>query len=136
MKKAMFLGLTLLSFNTNAIEKPGIDTRCFISMDNKIKMRLLTVSAKEWGGGYVQYGEKKSKISIVETKESEETLLEGRPAIVDEEWVEVVDGNINGKYHFTYQGAIFDKIEYISPKGVKFQFKQTDYDYDDCFSER
>ena len=136
MKKEILLGLTLLSFNTNAVENPGINTRCFISMDNKIKMRLLTVSAKEWGGGYVQYGEKKSKISIVETKESEEILLEGRPAIVDEEWVEVIDGKINGKYHFTYQGAIFDKIEYINKKGVKFQFKQTDHDYDDCFSNK
>ena len=136
MKKEILLGLTLLSFNTNAVENPGVDTRCFISMDNKIKMRLLTVAAKEWGGGYVQYGEKKSKISIVETKESEEILLEGRPAIVDEEWVEVVDGNINGKYHFTYQGAIFDKIEYINKKGVKFQFKQADHDYDDCFSNK
>lgn len=61
MKKVILLGLTLLSFNTNAVENPGVDTRCFISMDNKIKMRLLTVSAKEWGGGYVQYGEKNQK---------------------------------------------------------------------------
>ena len=136
MKNIVLVWLTLLPFSSYAIEEPSIDTRCFISVDNKIKMRLLTVAAKEWGGGYVQYGEKKSKISIVETKESEETLLEGRPAIVDEEWVEVVDGNINGKYHFTYQGAIFDKIEYINKKGVKFQFKQADHDYYDCFSNK
>ena len=136
MKKLILLGLFLLSFNINAFENPGVYTRCFISVDNKIKMRMLTVAAKDWGGGYVQYGENKSKISIVEAKQTEEVLLEGRPAIVDEEWVEVVDGNINGKYHFTYQGAIFDKIEYINKKGVKFQFKQVDYDYDDCFSNK
>ena len=107
-----------------------------ISVNNKTKMRLMTLSMHGWAGGYVQYGIKNEKIPVVLTKLSSETLIKGRPPLVDSEWVEVVDGNINGKYHFTYQGAIFDKIEYISPKGAKFQFKQTDYDYDDCFSER
>ena len=136
MKKILLLGISLLSFAANAVESPGVDSRCFISVNNKTKMRLMTLSMHGWAGGYVQYGIKNEKIPVVLTKLSSETLIKGRPPLVDSEWVEVVDGNINGKYHFTYQGAIFDKIEYISPKGVKFQFKQTDYDYDDCFSER
>ena len=50
MKKLILLGLFLLSFNINAFENPGVYTRCFISVDNKIKMRMLTVAAKDWGG--------------------------------------------------------------------------------------
>ena len=136
MKAILFIGLLGLSLYAKSADELSTYKECYVGNNSSLRMRATFIGNKLWAGGFVQYGAKKALISIVRAKHQEETLLEGRPAIVDEEWVEVVDGKINGKYHFTYQGAIFDKIEYINKKGVKFQFKQTEHDYDDCFSNK
>lgn len=132
MNKYLVLVFILLSSICRA-EDVGVDYRCFVSPDGKIKMRMMWTSTVGWVGGYVQYGKNKDKITIVQVNSEEETNDEGRPYAVKSDWVEIIDGKVNGQYHFGYQGASFDNVLYINTKGKKFYFSQALENYEDCF---
>jgi hypothetical protein len=132
--KTMLL-LTILScplFVYAAEPVVSVSSRCFVSQNNKIKIRMFWVSSEDWASGYIQYGEKKTKIPIVQVKRTEEYLVEGRPPAVESEWVEIVDGHTSGKYMLQYQGAVADAA-YINKNGKRFVFAQENNDYEDCF---
>lgn len=132
MKKYLALIFIMLSSVSHA-EDVGVDYRCFVSTDGKIKMRIMWASTAGWVGGYVQYGKNKDKITIAQVNYEEEVSDDGRPYAVNSEWVEIIDGKINGRYHFGYQGANFDNVFYISPKGKRFNFSQALENYESCF---
>ncbi|MFQ2191123.1 hypothetical protein [Aeromonas jandaei] len=123
MNKYLVLVFILFS-SICCAEDVGVDYRCFVSTDGKIKMRMMWASTAGWVGGYVQYGKSKDKITIVQVNHKEETNDEGRPYAVNSDWVEIIDGKVNGRYHFSYQGANFDNVFYINAKGKKFDFSQ------------
>lgn len=104
MNKYLVLVFILFS-SICCAEDVGVDYRCFVSTDGKIKMRMMWASTAGWVGGYVQYGKSKDKITIVQVNHKEETNDEGRPYAVNSDWVEIIDGKVNGQYHFGYQGA-------------------------------
>lgn len=114
-------------------EDVGVDYRCFVSTDGKIKMRIMWASTAGWVGGYVQYGRNKDKITIVQVNYEEEASDDGRPYAVNSDWVEIIDSKINGRYHFGYQGANFDNVFYINTKGKRFNFSQALENYESCF---
>ncbi|MFV3350535.1 hypothetical protein [Aeromonas veronii] len=132
MNKCFVLVFILFSSICRA-EDVGVDYRCFVSPDGKIKMRMMWTSTVGWVGGYVQYGKNKDKITIVQVNSEEETNDEGRPYAVNSDWVEIIDGKVNGLYYLGYQGANFDKVFYINAKGKKFDFSQALESYEDCF---
>ena len=132
MNKYLVLVFILFS-SICCAEDVGVDYRCFVSTDGKIKMRMMWASTAGWVGGYVQYGKSKDKITIVQVNHKEETNDEGRPYAVNSDWVEIIDGKVNGRYHFSYQGANFDNVFYINAKGKKFDFSQALENYEDCF---
>ncbi|GAB1108669.1 hypothetical protein UXA55_12475 [Aeromonas caviae] len=132
MNKYLVLVFILLSSVCRA-EDIGVDYRCFVSPNGKIKMRMMWASTVDWVGGYVQYGKNKDKITIVQVNYEEETNDEGRPYAVNSDWVEIIDGKVNGRYHFGYQGANFDNVFYINAKGKRFDFSQALENYEDCF---
>ena len=132
MNKYLVLVFILFS-SICCAEDVGVDYRCFVSTDGKIKMRMMWASTAGWVGGYVQYGKSKDKITIVQVNHKEETNDEGRPYAVNSDWVEIIDGKVNGRYHFSYQGANFDNVFYINAKGKKFDFSQALGNYEDCF---
>ncbi|WP_279488299.1 hypothetical protein [Aeromonas veronii] len=132
MNKYLVLVFILFS-SICCAEDVGVDYRCFVSTDGKIKMRMMWASTAGWVGGYVQYGKSKDKITIVQVNHKEETNDEGRPYAVNSDWVEIIDGKVNGRYHFSYQGANFDNVFYINAKGKKFDFSQVLGNYEDCF---
>ena len=132
MNKYLVLVFILFS-SICCAEDVGVDYRCFVSTDGKIKMRMMWASTVGWVGGYVQYGKSKDKITIVQVNHKEETNDEGRPYAVNSDWVEIIDGKVNGRYHFSYQGANFDNVFYINAKGKKFDFSQALENYEDCF---
>lgn len=68
----MVLIFILLSSVSRA-EDVGVDYRCFVSPNGKIKMRMIWASTVGWVGGYVQYGKNKDKITIVQVNYEEET---------------------------------------------------------------
>ena len=123
MNKYLVLVFILFS-SICCAEDVGVDYRCFVSTDGKIKMRMMWASTAGWVGGYVQYGKNKDKITIVQVNYEEETNDEGRPYAVNSDWVEIIDGKVNGRYHFSYQGANFDNVFYINAKRKKFYFSQ------------
>lgn len=92
------------------LKMSAIDYRCFVSTDGKIKMRIMWASTTGWVGGYVQYGKNKDKITIVQVNYEEEASDDGRPYAVNSDWVEIIDGKVNGRCHFGCQGANFDKV--------------------------
>ncbi|QLH68082.1 hypothetical protein [Aeromonas veronii] len=132
MNKYLVLVFILFS-SICCAEDVGVDYRCFVSTDGKTKMRTMWASTAGWVGGYVQYGKSKDKITIVQVNHKEETNDEGRPYAVNSDWVEIIDGKVNGRYHFSYQGANFDNVFYINAKGKKFDFSQALGYYEDCF---
>ncbi|WP_421208831.1 hypothetical protein [Aeromonas sp. 602396] len=132
MNKYLVLVFILFS-SICCAEDVGVDYRCFVSTDGKIKMRMMWASTAGWVGGYVQYGKNKDKITIVQVNSEEEANDEGRPYAVNSDWVEIIDGKVNGRYHFSYQGANFDNVFYINAKGKKFDFSQALENYEDCF---
>ncbi|WP_214453884.1 hypothetical protein, partial [Aeromonas dhakensis] len=113
MKKYLALIFIMLSSVSHA-EDVGVDYRCFVSTDGKIKMRIMWASTTGWVGGYVQYGKNKDKITIVQVNYEEEASDDGRPYAVNSDWVEIIDGKVNGRCHFGCQGANFDKVFYIN----------------------
>ncbi|MDO2950343.1 hypothetical protein [Aeromonas simiae] len=134
MKKYfIFTLIFMLSTSFSHAEDVGVDYRCFVSTDSKIKMRIMWVSTSGWIGGYVQYGKHKEKIPIVQTRYKEEATDENSPYAVTSDWIEIIDGKINGGYHFGYQGANFSDVFYINKNGRKFTFSQALESYDDCF---
>lgn len=132
MNKYLVLVFILLSSVCRA-EDVGVDYRCFVSPNGKIKMRMMWASTVGWVGGYVQYGKNKDKITIVQVNYEEETNNEGRPYAVNGDWIEIIDGKVSGRYHFGYQGANFDKVFYINAKGKKFYFSQALENYEGCY---
>ncbi|MGL5813248.1 MAG: hypothetical protein ACRCYW_07960 [Aeromonas sp.] len=132
MKKYLVLMFVILSSACHA-EDVGVDSRCFVSTDGKIKMRMMWASTTGWVGGYVQYGNNKDKITIVQTNYEEEATDEGPPYTANSDWIEIINSKVNGRYHFCYQGANFYDIFYINSKGKKFNFYQASENYEDCF---
>ena len=87
-------------------------------------LRLWRVKKSGWQGDYASW-------------EDAEQLSKGYDAVEIAEKVLASTLKVkNGEAVFERDSVIFDKIEYINKKGVKFQFKQTDHDYDDCFSNK
>jgi len=85
--------------------------------------------------GYVEYKDSLKPIPLIFKNQSEDDAEVGRPAQMTTTWLEIVDGNLNGKYIIISQGARYYSFIYISKAGKKTTLNENLDAYNDDHSD-
>ncbi|MEN6080237.1 hypothetical protein [Chromobacterium piscinae] len=104
------------------------DTRCFVAANGgrPIHLQFTTVGDADsaWSVAYVRYGKRGKAITLVWLCTEQEEMAEGRPYQFTEEWLEIVDGRINGRYTTIHQGANYYGFHYRGINGRDIDFEE------------
>lgn len=116
MKQTQILTLATLLFGitqANA-QQLSIDTRCFMSPDEQLKVEFKTYQDSDigWVGGQLRYHTSQQYIPLVFKASEVVTELPDRPWEFKHTWLEIVDGQINGSYQYHSQGAVVFNFSY------------------------
>lgn len=106
--------MTLLSLSSLSHADAFADVRCYASPDDEIALELrLYTDSEIWVGGLVRYRGSEDFITLV--PQGEETVEEvpGRPWKYKTTWLEIVDGQIHGRYEVYSQGALTYDFVYV-----------------------
>ncbi len=100
--------------------------RCFSSPNGKINLELRTYRDQDigWIGGQVRYKQSESYIPLV--YQGSETINEvpDRAWEFKHTWLEIVDGQVSGRYTFRSQGAVMWDLHYIHSSGRVIDLSQ------------
>lgn len=104
------------------------DTRCFVAANGgkPIHLQFTTVddADADWTAAYVRYGKRGKAITLVWLRTEQEEMAEGRPYQFTDEWLEIVDGRINGRYTTIHQGANYYGFHYRGANGRDIDFDE------------
>jgi hypothetical protein len=79
--------------------------------------------ADGWYGSFVKYEKSKSTISILFSSQNEMPMPERQPSMYDRVYKEYFDGEFNGEYIISSQGAVIYNLVYKGKNGKEVQFK-------------
>lgn len=93
----------------------SVDVHCFASPNDATALELrLYLESEVWVGGLVRYRGSEDFIPLVFEHEEMVEHVPGGPGKYRSTWLEVVDGEVNGKYEvFTQRAAVYD-FAYLS----------------------
>lgn len=125
--KILILTLLFLAFAVNAAS-PIRQIYCMESDNSNEKPIRLTYAiiyynADNWVGSYVRYSnsDKPISLSLVDSKYIDNGT---KSELITEEWVEFINGTLNGHYAISSQGVYITNFVYTSKKGAKYIFKE------------
>ena len=128
MKRAM-LGMALLwCLPWSAWAALDSETRCF-SADNggkPVHLQFTVVGDADagWQAAYVRYGKRGRPITLAWLRGEHEILAEDRPWQFTDEWLEIVDGKVHGRYTTVHQGARYYGFHYRGVGGREVEFAE------------
>jgi len=119
MIRFMFALSLLIVSSANA--KTYVDLRCFSSPNDKINIELRMYQDDEigWVGGQVRYKQSQEYIPITHLKTESLEDYPDRPSEFEHTWLEIVEGEINGKYIILSQGANVYGFSYTNKQSGK-----------------
>jgi len=125
--KVLLFTLLFLSFAVNAAS-PIRQIYCMeTDNSNEKPIRLTYViiyyNADNWVGSYVKYSnsDKPISLNLVDSKHIDNGT---KSELITEEWVEFINGILNGHYAISSQGVYITNFVYTSKKGANYIFKE------------
>lgn len=104
------------------------DTRCFIAANGgkPIHLQFTNVGDADsgWSVAYVRYGKSGKPITLVWLRTEQVEMAKGRPYQFTEEWLEIVNGRINGRYTTIHQGVNYEGFHYRGANGRDIEFDE------------
>lgn len=98
---------------------------CLSSKDGKVNFMLVHLSSTRdgWNGSYVKYNKSDKAISLIYNKSEYEEYPDNSKPMVESFYNEYVNGEFNGEYIISSQGAVIYDLVYRGENGKEVQFE-------------
>lgn len=133
MMGKIFFMIALIPFSVLAALEE--DVRCFSSNTNKVNLKFVEIYNGEAILGYVKYKGSDKVIPLSIYRRSEGVMPNERPVEVKKIWLELINGEVNGKYITITQASNYYEFLYESKSGKKTNLQENFGAYNDDHSD-